>query len=173
MTDDDLPELIDPPADPEDDDRFDEDGSPKRPSGAAKRKAAREKKDAELDGEVGGSEDFEVLGDPDLTDPSTALEYVRRAQLIAFGQICRSKTIPTRERWRLIKEYGAVLGMTHNRAELEARTKKLEGLLKAKQAAGAVRFERGVKKPPTARGGAPAPLKPVDDGPPDIDDDRK
>ncbi len=124
-----------------------------KPSGAARRKEKRLKSDAELDSETGGGEAFDVLGEPDLDDPATALEYVRRAQLIAFSQICKSRTLPQRERWRLIKELSAVVGMTSNRSALESRTAKLEKMLKAKQQAGAVRDERGpVAKPATARG---------------------
>lgn len=130
-----------------------------RESGAAGRKRRRAAANAALDEEFDDGSAYDVLGLPDVKDPSTALDYVRKAQLIAFGEVCRSKTLPQRERWKLIREMGAVIGMTHNRADLESRTKNLEAKLNKEKPVGAVRFEPGSKvaKPPTARGGARGP----------------
>lgn len=149
---------------------MDDDTPPKkRPSGAQRRKAEREAREKRLASEVGGGEDFDVLGEPDLSDPDVGLAYVRKAQLIAFAQICRSRALPQMERWKLIREHAATLGMTHPRSSLEARTQRIEKLMGEKTQSPAVRWETGVQKPPTARGmrRGPRPLPPA---PPDSED---
>lgn len=79
--------------------------------------------DGVLDDSAGA---FAQLGEPDLGSPATALDYVRKAQLIAFSQICKSTRIDEVTRWKLIKEHSAVLGITHPRSKLESEFKKLK-----------------------------------------------
>lgn len=155
-----------------------------RGSGAQRRKAAKLAKAERLASELGGADDFDALPPLDtiLEDPDLALEYGRRALLISLDQICHSRNLPTLERWRLIKDFTATLGMTHNRAAIESRTKKLEGALRERKAnAGVVKVESGktVKRPATARGSAPpgpralpddASVTPAPDAPAETDD---
>jgi hypothetical protein len=168
---------------------------PKRPSGAEFRKRKQERERAQVadkardlgldvrepgatpapDADT-GADAFDVLGDPDLDNPDLALDYVRRAQLIAFGQIIRSRDIAAKDRWRLIREHAAVLGMTHPRAALESRLKRLESNGPKKRGAAAVKHEApdAVVRPETARGRrgrrGPRPLSEHGPGPAEGED---
>lgn len=130
----------------------------KRLSGAKRRQIARASLDRRLKSELGKPDAYARLGEPPVDDPATGLEYVRRVQLTALAEVARS-TLPQLEKWRLIKDMSATIGMTHNRAALEARLKKLEGKLREQRQAGAVRLEPGasVQRPPTARRGRRQP----------------
>ena len=130
------------------------DGEPKRLSGFARRKVVKERLERRLTSEVRDPRAYEKLGEPPVDDPATGLEYVRKVQLIALSEIARAK-LGQLEKWRLIKDMGATIGMTHNRAALETRLASLERKLRDKrQLGGAMRVEVGtsVKRPSTARG---------------------
>lgn len=134
-------------------------------SGAEKQ---REKKSAEREQDDGKwAAEFLEAGDPDLANPDTDLDYIRKLQLVVTRQMARTP-FPTSaqiETWKRIKEMSAVIGLTSNKAKLEAKIRKLEGLFAQQRQAGAVRWEPGasIKKPPTARGGARGP-RPLPDG---------
>ena len=103
---------------------------------------------------------FEACGLPDLENPGTDLAYVRKLQMTCLHQMATTPfpTLAQQEHWRRVNEHSKSVGMTSNRALLEAKVKQLEAALKARQAAaGAVRIvpASSVKKPPTARGMAP------------------
>lgn len=114
-----------------------------------------------------GVEDFLALDKPDFNDPATALEFVRKAQLVAFYQICTARGLPIIERWKLIREMSGAMGLTHNRAEVESRTKGLEKALRDKKMAGSVTMVPGkaIAKPSTARGSRPPGPRSVPDDP--------
>lgn len=141
-------------------------GKKKGLPGNQRRKLRAAKKEKQLLGETGGGEAYDVLGDPDIESPAYALDYVRKAQLIAFGQICRSRTLPQMERWRLIKEHGATIGMTYSRSSMESKVKGMEAALKERSQSGSIQVAAGasIKRPPTARGGprGPRALAPED-----------
>lgn len=100
--------------------------------------------------------EFEEAGKPDLENPGTDLDYVRRLQLICLRQMATTAFPPIAQQdaWRRIREMSATVGMTSNRSQLEAKVKKLEAALKARMQAGAVRIEPGDArlKSPNARG---------------------
>lgn len=136
-------------------------------SGAAKRRKKHEREEAaeraasvEDDGKW--AKDFEVAGKPDLENPGTDLDYVRKLQLIVLHQAATTPH-PTKAQtatWSRIREMSAVVGMTSNRAQLEAKVRRLEKLLaEKKQDSGIVKVVPGskVKKPPTARGQSTGP----------------
>src|SRR5574341_535075 len=126
----------------------------KKPSGHARRKAAREALDARLASETGGSEVFKEIGPAPVDDPTMAMEWVRRVQLRALEQVACSEHLPERERWRLIESLSKALGMTHSRSAVEERMRRIEEQRKEKGRASSVRIEpaANVAKPPTARG---------------------
>lgn len=104
--------------------------------------------------------DFEEAGKPDLENPGTDLDYVRRLQLICLRQMATTAFPPIaqQEAWRRIKEMSAVVGMTSNRAQLEAKVRKLEAALAERKTHGSiVKTQTGasIKRPPTARGATP------------------
>jgi hypothetical protein len=145
-------------------DRLDEEGRSTK-SGAAGRRKRREKEEAAeeaLSPDDGAwANEFKEAGSPDLTNPGEDLDYVRKLQLIALRQMVTTPKPTPRQRecWRSLKEMSAVVGMTSNRAQLEAKVKKLEAALKARAESGnaIARVEPGskVKRPSTARGSAP------------------
>jgi hypothetical protein len=103
--------------------------------------------------------EFDDLGAPDLEAPDLGLGFVRRAQLIAFGQVLRSRRVPPEEKWRLIDKMSATIGMTQNRGELEALAERLETTLAAARPAGAVNVratQHAHARPATSRGGSGA-----------------
>lgn len=120
------------------------------------------------------AKEFEDAGKPDLENPGTDLDYVRRLQLICLRQMATVAFPPIaqQEAWRRIKDMSATVGMTSNRAQLEAKVKKLEAALKARTQIGAVHMEpsTNVEKPANARGmrRGPRPIPPdaVADEPP-------
>lgn len=144
------------------------DEAPKPPSGAAIRRKAREREEAARAGEPDDgkwAEEFETAGQPSLDDPGTDLDYTRRLQLIALRQMATTPfpTVAQEKCWRRIREMSAVVGMTSNRAQLEASVRRLKKQLEARQQSGSVVEVAGssVKRPPTARGGPRGP-RPVD-----------
>jgi len=170
----------------------------RKKSGFAYREAAKQKKIAKLQADAAelgmkvidsrtslpedddGSTEFEQLGQPPLDDSYTALDWVRKVQLMATHlAMTRPITDALRERFKWAKDLSAVLGMTHQREALESRVKQLEAKLKAaERQLGAVKKERGnaVPRPPTARGQrnrrgprALPPDPPTNDTPPESD----
>jgi hypothetical protein len=145
-------------------DDLDEEGRSTK-SGAAGRRRAREKAEAAEEAaspdDGAWAEEFKSAGAPDLENPGQDLDYVRKLQLIALKQMVTTPKPTPRQRecWRSLKEMSAVVGMTSNRAQLEAKVKKLEAALKQRADTGnnIARVESGakVKRPPTARGAAP------------------
>ena len=104
--------------------------------------------------------EFREAGQPDLENPGTDLDYVRKLQLISLRQMATTAKPSKLQQdcWRRIREMSAVVGMTSNRAQLEAKVRKLEKLLSERQAAGSAVVEVAgsrIKRPPTARGAAP------------------
>ncbi len=142
----------------------------KQPSGAAGRKKKHDKNREEQiqsDAEDGGkwAEAFKAAGSPDLNNPDTDLDYVRKLQLIATEQMVTTPfpTYRQEQCWRRLKEMSAVVGMTSNRAALESKVRRLEAELRSTRAQGAVVIKPGaeVKRSPRARG-QKTPLKPVE-----------
>lgn len=138
----------------------------KQLSGAAKRKKAAVTKAAvavqakalgliPADGAPAdnGASNYDVLGDPDIDDAATGLEYVRKAQLIAFGEVCRDPSITKETRWRLIKEMGQSMGFTHVKANVESRLAKAEKKQQAEEHPPAAQVipTNGITRPTTAR----------------------
>jgi hypothetical protein len=125
----------------------------KQLSGAQKRKLKREREDAErrevlgIDGESKEHEAFAELGPPDLNNPDTALDFTRKYLLISLHQIGVDPSLPARDRWRMIKDTAQAIGMTHPRASIESKFKKL----KSKREEKAKQKAPNVARPPTAR----------------------
>lgn len=103
-----------------------------------------------------GAEEFSKLGPPPLDEPETALEWVRRAQLIATQvAITKPLTDALRERLKWAKDLSAVIGMTFSRSSQEAKVKELETQLRTvRRQYGTAKIISGtnVKKSPNARG---------------------
>lgn len=80
--------------------------------------------------------DFRDAGDPDLDDPGTDLSYVRKLQLIALRQMATTQDPPPQQQalWKRLREMSAVVGMTSNRAALEAEVKRLRAVLEDRKA---------------------------------------
>lgn len=150
-------------------------------SAASKRAKTARELGTESPDDGSWAKEFEKAGEPDLENPGSDLDYVRKLQLIALRQMVTTPyaTVRQRECWRHIKEMSATVGMTSNRAQLEAKVKRLEAALKARQDAGntIVRVEKGskIKRPPTARGQQlPGPRDiPKDALPPDPEPENK
>lgn len=152
-------------------------------SGAARRrekKAEEREKKAEreaLEGEnPAWAEEFRQAGKPDLENPDTDLDYVRRLQLVALRQMATTPfpTAAQTQCWQRIKDMSATVGMTSNRAALEAKVKRLEGQLKSRrEAGGAAKVVKGseVQRPETARGGRTGPRSVAPAEPPSQDPD--
>lgn len=133
--------------------------------GAEKKRRKRERQEAEApvalpedDGKWAA--DFRAAGKPDLENPGTDLDYVRKLQLIALHQMATTPFPSAAQRncWQRIREMSAVVGMTSNRAQLEAQVRRLEKALAERRQSGAiVKVQKGsvVKRPSTARGAAP------------------
>lgn len=156
----------------------------KQPSGAANRRAKREREDAErreflglpAEGDDTGASAFAELGAPDLEHPESGLEYTRKVLLVSLHQIATDPGLTSRERHRMVKETAAAIGLTHPKAAIEASFKKLQALREkgAEPEATPAKAHHGIARPPTARGyrpggGAgevPRPL-PDPDSPPD------
>lgn len=170
-------ELIQPAAPAARDERPPPKEKPKKkyPSGAAKKKKAYEKAEAERTNSYGEewlgdhwklddgkwAKDFEAAGKPDLQNPGMDLDYTRKLQLICLRQMATTP-FPTRaqhEAWRRIKEMSATVGMTSNRAQLEAKVKRLSKQLATQTQSGTITevSGKGFKKNPEARGGMTGP----------------
>lgn len=168
-----LPELPAPAAPPEPEPAAAPAASAKKPlsrtSGAAKRRAAKDALGIRLASEVADPAAYTVLGKPPVDDPATGLKYVRQVQLVALGEIAGAR-LGQLEKWRLIKDMSATIGMTHNRAALEERLKRLELSLKEQRRSGAVRIAPAseIARPATARQIESAPPA-VQDEPPAVD----
>jgi hypothetical protein len=114
----------------------------------------------------GWAQEFREAGNPDLENPDTDLDYVRKLQLIVLRQMASTAHPPKAQQdaWRRIREMSAVVGMTSNRAKLEADVRALKKMLSSYQArGGAINVEEGSKvlRPHTARGrkrNRPAPV---------------
>lgn len=103
------------------------------------------------------AEEFEEAGQIDLNNPDTDLDYVRKLQLIVLRQMAMTAhpSKAQQDTWRRIREMSAVVGMTSNRAKLEADLRALKKTLAHYQEqGGALKFAKGdeLKRPPTARG---------------------
>lgn len=125
----------------------------KKPSGAEFRKRRREAKhrieEERVAGMDDGSDEFAALGPPPIDDPDMALAWVRRYQLTAmYVSATRPLTDSLRERLKLVREFGATIGMTQNRVGLEEIAERLESNLSA-----AVQNTNAAAQPvpPTAR----------------------
>ncbi len=139
----------------------------KEVTGAAKIRKKHEKNEAQVASRSRNREDdgkwadeFKEAGTPDLENPGTDLDYTRKLQLICLRQMATTPfpTLAQMECWRRINEMSKSVGMTSNRAQLEASVKKLGKALKAQTVqAGAITIVPGhtVKKPSTARGMSP------------------
>jgi hypothetical protein len=166
-------------------------GPRKAKSGAQKRREKREREEAARAGVIAQAKDlgikvsageeppeddgewaqeFEEAGDVDLENPDTDLAYVRKLQLICLRQMATTAN-PSRQQeaaWRRIREMSAVVGMTSNRAKLEADVKALKAALKKHEERGsAMNIGAGasIPKSPGARGQrrGPRPLPPEPD----------
>lgn len=127
-----------------------------RMGGAEQRAAdeeARRKREVSL---VDDGSAYPDLTESDRDNPETGLMYVRKCQMVAFAQICKA-VLPFLEKAKLIREFSAVIGMTHPRAALETKASKLESGQNRGRVAGSARIEKRVAKPDTARGAAKAP----------------
>lgn len=104
-----------------------------------------------------GLSEFDKLGPPPLDNPETALAWVRRYQLTAL-HVAATKPLSDalEKRLRYVREFGATIGMTQNRADLEELAEKLEtSLATARQTVTTLqRPVTGGDRPPTSRGGA-------------------
>lgn len=151
----------------------------KEPSGAQKRKRRYAKTDVLIATGAAGAplpddgdpfappnddgkwaKDFENAGTPDLNNPGTDLDYVRKLQLIVLRQMATTPfpTVAQQNAWRRINENSRTVGMTSNRAQLEATVRRLKKALEEKrQDSGIVKVVHGSKvaKPKTARGQVP------------------
>jgi|SRR5215831_15930199 len=137
----------------------DEGASPqKQPSGAQNRKRARERANAAAKpGQRDWSKEFADLGEPDLEDPSSALVYARRVNLLCIRMVATSPflTLADQARLRMLKDFIATLGMTHSRSTIEGRVKSVEAKLAgARKRTGAIKLEpaNAIARPETARG---------------------
>lgn len=114
--------------------------------------------------------EFAAVGRPSLEDPGTDLAYTRKIQLTMLAQRTRvlRPSPELRELWRDLDKMCATIGMTHERAVLEAKVRQLEKqLTAAKERAGSVTLESGaaIDVPATARGQRRGPRS-VPDEPP-------
>ena len=104
-----------------------------------------------------GSDEFDQLGPPPLDNPEVALTWVRRYQLTAL-HVAATKplTDSLRERLRFVKDFGATIGMTQNRSDLEELAERLEGSLAAIAPTGPVQMRPASAnaRPETSRGGS-------------------
>jgi hypothetical protein len=129
---------------------------------------------APLDEDDSWAQEFEEAGEPDLANPDTDLDYVRKLQLIVMRQMATTArpSKPQQDAWRRIREMSAVVGMTANRAKLEAEVRSLKKMLSQyQQMGGAIKLEKGsdVPRSPTARGRRRGPrLLPPEQPPPMI-----
>jgi hypothetical protein len=152
----------------------------KKPSGAEYRKRRREAKKAiereRAEGIDDGAGEFGRLGSPPLDNPETALAWVRRYQLTAmYIAATHPLTDALRERLKYVREFGATIGMTAQRSELEELAERLEtSLAGAAQAVNAVAKPTAAPRPHTSRGtrsgprpmvAAPRDSEPEDDRP--------
>lgn len=146
--------------------------TPKPPSGAANRRKRYERLEAAAASDVPDdgkwARDFQKAGKPDLENPDTDLSYVRKLQMIALRQMATTPfpSIAQQGTWRRIREMSAVVGMTSNRASLEARVKKLQKSLGERQQVSTIIEVPGssITKPDTARGGSKGP-RPIPEDP--------
>lgn len=117
------------------------------------------------------AKEFTEAGRPDLENPDTDLAYVRKLQLICLRQMATTAQPPKEQQdaWRRIREMSAVVGMTSNRAKLEAEVRSLKkAMAHYQQQGGAMKLEKGsdVPRPSTARGRRRGPrLLPTDEPP--------
>lgn len=108
-------------------------------------------------GDDAWSKEFLEAGPIDLENPDTDLAYVRKLQLIVLRQMATTPhpSKAQQDAWRRIREMSAVVGMTSNRAKLEADLRSLKKqLAQYQEQSGALKVMKGseVKRPPTARG---------------------
>lgn len=104
----------------------------KKLSGAARRKLAKERAAAIANERIAAGDDpvtvaFAALGEPDLDDPTTVMEWSRRVQATALLlALTQPMTETLRERLKWAKELSFVIGATHARSLVERRLKKIE-----------------------------------------------
>lgn len=103
-----------------------------KPSGAEYAKARRQRAEAlEAERIANGTDPtinaFLKLGEPPIDDPVLALGWYRKA-LLTCGWLTMTQplTETLRERVRMVREVGAVIGMTHSKAVVETRLRTLE-----------------------------------------------
>lgn len=146
-------------------------------SGAQKRKRRREREEARAEalGTIRAkgddhiwAKDFKKAGEPDLDNPATDLDYVRKLQLICLRQMATSPapSLEQQNLWRRIREMSAVVGMTSKRSELEAQVKRLKKIVAEYESRGSAVTEvsgKTIQRPPTARGVKTGPRPLPDD----------
>lgn len=126
----------------------------KYPSGAQKRKAAREKRNRALGAaEKCSPVPFENLGPPPLDDLTAGLVYARNCGLICLHQIVTAPNdaVDPLTRWRLVKDMIATIGMTHARAAVEDEVEKLKKRREREELPQGMERTDGIIRPPTAR----------------------
>ena len=134
----------------------------KQPSGQQNRKRRREKA-----AQVAIVQELETgdrakllaeIGDVPLDDPSTAMEWFRRAQLVMLRELFKDPTVSLKELFGAVKQMSEAAGKTRDGAALEARLVGVEKAIDGTRAKGAVEVKatHGLVRPPTARGGSRA-----------------
>lgn len=140
----------------------------KRTAVAAQVAPSPSEESEEDDGDDLWAQEFSKAGKPDFDNPDTDLAYVRKLQLIVLRQMATTARPPKpqQDAWRRIREMSAVVGMTSNRAKLEADVRDLKKkLARFKDKATALQTEPSgnVPRPPTARGRKRGPRPLPDD----------
>lgn len=130
-------------------------------SGAAKRKAARERSaeytkrqaDAATPASISSSaRDFAELRDAPIGQPAEAITWANDVVLLTLQQVIRDEALPNLMRWRWIKDLAAVLGMLRDKTAEQKRLQQLhEKLLGSSTKPRGAKSVAGLQKPDTAR----------------------
>jgi hypothetical protein len=149
---------------------------PKKPSGHENRERNKAARILELQAELArlgakpvapksedepeddGGDEFSQLGPPPLDNPEIALGWVRRYQLTAM-HVAATKPLSDalEKRLRYVREFGATIGMTAQRSEIEELAERLESSLEGAKQAATIKAVPVAPRPPTSRGGPRGP----------------
>jgi hypothetical protein len=103
-----------------------------KPSGHANRKrAAEEEAEAEENqkrrkAKGSPAKKRQRLGAAPIGDATAAVAYAADALLIVLSEVMGDEEITAEKRWRYVKEIASAIGMTHSKALMQSRLKKLQ-----------------------------------------------
>lgn len=131
----------------------------KKPSGAANRKAKRDREKAErakTETETGARAALlEMITPPPIDDPQNSTPWFQRAQMVLLGELIKDPQISVRELFTAVKQMSEAAAKTRNPADVESRLSAVEDALADTRASDSVEVKatHGLERPSTARGG--------------------